>query len=101
VIGRYILDADGNPVLEPDLFKWAVWFETADRQVADDVLAHGHRVSTVFLGLDHRYLTVGDPILWETMTFNDYGPIECERYTSRADALAGHQRAVEQLKQRL
>jgi hypothetical protein len=97
---KYVLDSDGNPVREPSLLKWALWFEHADRQVALDVFAQGHRVSTVFLGLNHSFGS-GPPVLWETMVFNDYGDIACERYTSREDALAGHQRAIEELERRL
>jgi len=54
-------------VAEPDVMKWAEWFESADRTVArtetDDV-----QVSTVFLATDHSF---GDPppILFETMVF--------------------------------
>src|SRR5262245_14898324 len=35
---NYTLDKDRRPVLEPDLLKWARWFETAERQVASDVV---------------------------------------------------------------
>lgn len=35
--GRYVLDADGNPVPEPDLMKWAEWMEKAERHVALEV----------------------------------------------------------------
>lgn len=49
------------------------------------------RISTVFLGVDHQHVPGGPPILWETMVFDangrDWG---CERYTSEADAIAGH-----------
>lgn len=68
--GKYILDHQGNPVLERDLFKWARWFETSgcSRQVADTIIGDA-RVSTVFLGLDHNYSGIGGPVLWETMVF--------------------------------
>jgi hypothetical protein len=49
------------------------------------------RVSTVFLGLDYGFRTDdGPPVLWESMIFG--GPLsgEMRRYTSRADAIAGH-----------
>lgn len=47
------------------------------------------RVSTVFLGLDHGW-GEGPPVLYETMVFG--GPLdgECERYCTRAEAVAGH-----------
>ena len=48
-------------------------------------------VSTVFLGLDHNYSPFGPPVLWESLVFG--GPLdgEMDRYSSRAQALAGHQ----------
>ena len=51
-------------------------------------------VSTIFLGLDHRYHGEGEPILWETMIFGGEHDQFQERYTSKADALAGFAKAV-------
>jgi hypothetical protein len=91
----YILDDRGEPVPTFDPLEWGRWFETAERHVAHDMdegegAAHV-RVSTVFLGLDHNFWGNGPPILWETLVFG--GPLdgEMDRYTSRADALRGHQ----------
>jgi hypothetical protein len=92
--GQYILDAEGNPVPEPDLLKWGKWLETADRQLAKDQLPNGVTVSTVFLGLDHRFWG-GPPTLWETMIFGGPEDQYQERYASREEALAGHAKAVE------
>jgi hypothetical protein len=97
---KYILDAAGDPVPCDDLLTWARWFETADRQLAESkdegADPDGVRVSTVFLALDHNY-GVGAPVLWETMVFG--GPLngEMERYTSKAEAIAGHQRMCERV----
>lgn len=70
---------------------WAAWFEKADRTVCkssnpDKTID----VSTVFLGLDHRF-GEGPPLLFETMVFG--GPLdqECERYTTWDEAIAGHE----------
>jgi hypothetical protein len=90
---RYILGADGEPVPCSDLRTWARWYETADRHVAETHFGDV-RVSTVFLGLDHSFAEIiGEPrppVLWESMVFG--GPLDQEqrRYTSRADADAGH-----------
>jgi hypothetical protein len=65
---EYILDKTGKPVREPDLMKWARWYDAADRRVADDFVGDLW-VSTVFLGLDHSR-DDGPPILWETMVFD-------------------------------
>jgi hypothetical protein len=93
---KYILDDNGNAVIEPDLMKWAKWFETAKRSLSDETFAES-RVSTVFLGLDHAF-GGGPPMLWETMVFG--GPLDHsqERYTTREAALKGHSSMVERVK---
>jgi hypothetical protein len=69
--GRYKLIGK-LAVPEPDLMKWATWFETADRHVFKTTIG-GCWVSTVFLGLDHNFTRMltgeGMPILFETMIF--------------------------------
>ena len=92
--GRYILDAKGNPIPEPDLLKWGRWLETADnRRVAHNKTTSGVTVSTVFLGLDHRFGD-GPPVLWETMIFGGSHDQYQERYSSLSDAVNGHQKAL-------
>lgn len=87
---RYILNDEGQAVPEPDLLKWAQWFETADNQIAHDQVGDVH-ISTIFIGLDHGFgLGDGEPVLWETMLFGGKLNRECRRYTSRRDALKGH-----------
>jgi hypothetical protein len=66
---KYILDENGVPRQEPDLIKWAKWFENhGDRRVAETTVGEVW-ISTVFLGIDHNFSGEGPPILWETMTF--------------------------------
>src|SRR3990167_6729920 len=90
---KYILMA-GQPVPCPDLATWAIWLDrSADRLLQRDQIA-GVVVSTGFLGLDHRYGGGGPPVLWETMIFGGPHDQYQERYTSREDALEGHQKAV-------
>lgn len=88
---KYILDAEGEPVVEPDLFAWARWLETAENRVLKQEWIWGCRVSTVFLGLDHNLSPGGLPVLWETMVFG--GPLDgaMDRYCRREDALTGHE----------
>jgi hypothetical protein len=93
-LGKYKLDARGEPIPEPDLMKWADWFETADRRVAKDYVGEV-KVSTVFLGLDHNFSGGGNPILWETMVFG--GPMNYEMTRcggSREQAEAMHQKML-------
>ena len=89
----YIL-VDRTPVPEPDIVKWAKWYGTADRHVGEDFVGP-IRVSTVFLGLNHRF-GPGRPLLFETMLFadDDYGDLACRRYSTWADAERGHQVAL-------
>jgi hypothetical protein len=91
-IGRYI-PVDGEPQ-EVDTMTWARWFEKGDRTVAKTTVREGVDVSTVFLGLDHRFFGDGPPILWETMIFGGEHDQYQDRYSSLEDAKAGHERAV-------
>lgn len=90
----YLLDATGRPV--PTTFAaWARCADVSQRIVAQEDPIPGVQVSTVFLGVDHG-AGEGSPVLWETMMFGGtHDRRYCERYTSRADAEAGHRRAVE------
>lgn len=77
-IGQYILDKQGNAHPEYDFLTWAKWMEDPARQLACTQFAWG-RVSTIFLGLDHNFLPMENPlnykpILWETMVFG--GPLD-------------------------
>ena len=96
-LDKYVLDEAGRPVAEPDLLRWARWFEKSHRQ---RVLAHTKAdsdvsVSTVFLGINHRFSGCGSPVLWETMIFGGPHDGDMWRYDSREAALAGHAAAVE------
>lgn len=93
---HYMLDADGEPVAVEDVLEWSRWWQTANRIVAQDKdeapgASDDVMVSTVFLGLDHNFNATGPPVLWETLVFG--GPLDGEmwRWTSRTDALVGHQ----------
>lgn len=105
VLGLYILDDDGNPVEEPDVLKWGEWLGTHSKHVAYDELPGGYRVSTVFLGVDHKYsraLGGGPPVLFETMAFKGDDAINEDwaqrRYTARWRAEEGHGRMLIALK---
>ena len=89
---EFVLDDDGNAVEATDLLTWAKWFETANRVLAKDKVGDA-TVSTIFLGLDHSFGS-SPPVLWETMIFGGEYDEHQERYASRAEALAGHSRAV-------
>lgn len=97
-IKKFILNATGEPVPEPDLMTWGKWMETAQRSVADERIGET-RISTVFLGLDHNYTPGDPPILWETMIFG--GPLnhDMDRCAgSREQAEAMHARMLEKMR---
>ena len=81
---------------EAALLAWAdeVWGDGNGRRVAFTVVAPGVEVSTVFLGIDHNHSGKGPPILFETMTFDDYGGGDQWRYSTWKEAVAGHNAAV-------
>jgi hypothetical protein len=87
----YILD--GHKVVACDMMTWARWFESADRHVK--LTEQGDvRISTVFLGLDHRFSGKGRPIVFETMVFQGTHGDDTERYCTWDEAEAGHARWV-------
>ena len=93
---HYILDEHGEPKAV-DLVTWAYWFEASTnnrtRVIAQDKDESGETtvmVSTVFLGLDHNWGD-GPPILWETLVLGGDLDGEMTRYSSRDDAMRGHQ----------
>lgn len=104
--GKYILDEYGNPVPEPDLYKWAMWLEHShlssgkDNRIVQQDFIDGIKISTVFLGLDQNLLGLrgqGPPILWETMIFGGLHDCYMARYTSREEAVLGHAEALQMI----
>ena len=93
MLDKYILDNNGNPLIETDILTWSRWFETADRSVCRTQVGES-TVSTVFLGLDHSFSEQGPPILYETMIFGGVHDQYQQRYATRAEAVAGHAAAV-------
>lgn len=81
---------NGREPVQAELMAWSEWCRTANIVVAKDEV-NGYRISTVFLGLDHSFGD-GPPLLFETMVFtgDDWGDLECERYSTYDEAEAGH-----------
>jgi hypothetical protein len=101
-----VLTEDGE-VMPCDLFTWTYWLERngGQRIIQQEDLPGGYWISTVFLGLNHEY-GKGKPLWFETMIFqpSDGKPnaitgrvhklgneVFCDRYTTLAQALAGHE----------
>lgn len=80
------------PVREPDLLRWAEWFEKADREgerVVGKFEHQGVTVSTVFLGCDHGF-GAGPPMLFETMIFGGQFDEALWRFATWDEAEAHH-----------
>ena len=90
-IGLYRTDEDGNAVRELDLMRWGKWFANEMNRTVQINILGDVRVSTMFLGIDHKFGLHGKPVLWETMVFGGEHEGKQERYTSLKDAKLGHQ----------
>lgn len=89
----YILD--GRDAVRVTFEQWSISFGTSDRVVAKTELLDGSAtVSTVFLGLDHQFLDGGPPHIFETMVFGGELDSEQDRYSTWAEAEAGHDEMV-------
>jgi hypothetical protein len=102
----YRLDADGVPQRIADPRDWSRWVEShaEDRGpggclVGFDRVDYQVFVSTRFMAVDLRLFPIdgAEPLLWETYATTGPGRFEIWRYTTRAEAVAGHERALQQL----
>lgn len=97
-LGLYILSDDHVPVKVSDLTLWAKWRAAAGEEgvrVGFDCVGTAD-ISTVFLGVDHRFFGDGPPLLFETMIFNGPGDLDRAqwRWSTWDEAAAGHADAV-------
>jgi hypothetical protein len=83
--------------------RWIDLFEHTERHVGETFIKREigwFRVSTIWLGLDHNWLGVGPPIIFESMVFDiegeQAGPMF--RYSSLKAALWGHKSLVKILR---
>lgn len=96
---------DGSPAPGKDhmeqMLNWSRAYENADRHVGSTTIGHLW-VSTVYLGLDHSF-GGGPPLIFETMVFDHSDgetsstDLYCERWSTEAEALAGHNAVVERI----
>lgn len=92
----YYIEINEQVIPEPDVIEWAKWFETNNRRIVRTEFKYCH-LSSVFLALDHNYLCMGDPILYETMIFNGLFGDYQTRYSSRQDCILHHHQLAEML----
>lgn len=82
-------DREGRPL---ELFEWAKLYEDPDyKQVRQDYLPGGIRISTAWLGCNYNFSVTGlPPIIFETMIFLRHEPEDYIRYSTEEAARAGH-----------
>lgn len=78
--------------------EWAQWFDKnySSRRINKTLLGN-IVISTVFLGLNHRFSGDGPPILFETLVFGGEFDQSMERYCTWAEAETGHQEMVNKI----
>jgi len=91
-------DREGNAydldIRDPRDQRVLEWLWSDDYRRVEVTEVGAVRVSTVFLPLDHNL--GGDvPLIFETMIFGGDLDQECWRYATEAEAVAGHQEAVD------
>jgi hypothetical protein len=74
-------------------WEWAIWFENAANRHVGLTEIGCLRISTVFLGIDHNW-GHGDPLLFETMIFQDDSDLYTDRCSTWEAAEAMHADAV-------
>lgn len=93
---HWILD-DNHNLVEVDLITWAKYIEHPDNRVVGYTQINSEVwVSTIFLGIDHRFPSFppGPPLVFETLVFG--GPLNGEggRWVSYDDAKTNHEMFV-------
>lgn len=97
----YILDDGWIAVPCPDIIKWAMWMETANRTVAattiswDGLPDNDIKVVTHFIGLDHSFGNLDKPMLYETLVLNGNLAGHTDRAADSYLALRRHYMTVE------
>jgi hypothetical protein len=88
----YILDANRQPMTTDDAQEWGMWFSDFDRRRVAESFVGNVRISTVFLGIDHRFYGKGPPLIFETMVFGatDDGGDEMIRTSTWDEAEIAH-----------
>jgi len=80
-----------------DVMEWAMSFQDNDNRVVKQTNIGKIFVSTVFLGIDHRWGD-GKPVLFETMIFGGKQDQYQKRYCTYDESLAGHISACNKVK---
>jgi len=90
----------GHEVVPCPMEEWAAEFSNTDkRKIVSTDFEEGVTVSTVFLGMDHRFGGDGPPIIFETMIFCKDGILheldqQMWRYCTWDEAEEGHRKVL-------
>jgi len=95
---NYIL-VDKKPV-RVGLIEWSAQMVNWQERVVERTMIGNILISTVFLGIVHGLTENGEPLLFETMTF-DFAENIMFRYPTWELAQAGHHKTVHYVKQYL
>ena len=91
-LGLYVLDGH-VPRRVATVREWGDARAAGGWRVAKDDVGDVF-ISTMFLGIDHRFDDAGPPLLFETMIFGGPDDEETWHYSTWDDAVAGHAVAV-------
>jgi hypothetical protein len=88
-------DRKGQPITDIEAVERQLR-DPAYKRIDETTLPDGKWISTVWLGLNHRF-GEGPPLIFETMVFDSQDnleSIEQERYSTEEDAIIGHQQMI-------
>lgn len=96
---RRYYDKDGTPIT---LLEWGDRLDRPGyRNVALTQISPTVEVSTVWLGNNYNFFNEGPPLIFETLVFRDGHGDEMDRYSTLAEAVAGHAAMVETIKREI
>lgn len=88
-------DREGKKIA---VWRWGTLFEDLNYRVVANTNIKDHRVSTIWLGIDHGFGWLhdgGPPVIFETMIFGPDGDgLETDRYINEDMARRGHRNMV-------
>jgi len=92
-------DRDGEPI---NMRQWGALHQDPEYKILRQEDVGDYWVSTVWIGIDHGLHRVHPDyplMIFETMVFKgEESDLDCERYSTEAEALAGHERMVEKVR---
>lgn len=83
-------DRQGRPM---EMMEWARAYEKWENKIVAQSSVGDVKVSTVWLGLNHRFGD-GPPLIFETMIFGGDLDQEQWRYSTEEEAMDGHRAAM-------